>query len=159
MSELSARARQVLYHCVTEYVASGEPVGSRTLSKKTGLDLLKATYQNEDEAAQKIASGLAGFYKQKYPDLAGSRAADIQSAGRELAAIYQRNVFPDLKVTWGTYANNLGHTDATGCFRCHDDSHAAADKKTITQDCGVCHNVLAVEETSPAVLKALGMTQ
>src|ERR1700682_3407427 len=39
MSELSARARQVLYHCVTEYVSSGEPVGSRTLAKKSGLEL------------------------------------------------------------------------------------------------------------------------
>jgi heat-inducible transcriptional repressor len=46
MSELSARARQVLYHCVTEYVASGEPVGSRTISKKAGLDLSPASIRN-----------------------------------------------------------------------------------------------------------------
>src|SRR5271154_3171787 len=46
MSELSARARQVLYHCVTEYVASGEPVGSRTLAKKSGLELSPASIRN-----------------------------------------------------------------------------------------------------------------
>jgi heat-inducible transcriptional repressor len=46
MSELSARARQVLYHCVTEYVAHGEPVGSRTLAKKSGLDLSPASIRN-----------------------------------------------------------------------------------------------------------------
>src|SRR5580693_4351011 len=46
MSELSARARQVLYHCVTEYVATGEPVGSRTLSKKSSLDLSPASIRN-----------------------------------------------------------------------------------------------------------------
>jgi heat-inducible transcriptional repressor len=46
MSELSGRARQVLYHCVTEYVATGEPVGSRTLSKKAGLDLSPASIRN-----------------------------------------------------------------------------------------------------------------
>src|SRR5271170_670527 len=46
MSELGARARQVLYHCVTEYVASGEPVGSRTLAKKAGLDLSPASIRN-----------------------------------------------------------------------------------------------------------------
>ncbi len=73
-------------------------------------------------------------------------------------AIYRRNVFPDLKVAWGTYPNNLGHTDAPGCFRCHDDNHATAGKKTITQDCGACHQALAVEETSPEILKTLGMT-
>src|SRR5271170_5021628 len=46
MPELSARARQVLYHCVTEYVGTGEPVGSRTLSKKAGLDLSPASIRN-----------------------------------------------------------------------------------------------------------------
>jgi heat-inducible transcriptional repressor len=46
MSELSARARQLLYHCVTEYVSTGEPVGSRTLAKKSGLDLSPASIRN-----------------------------------------------------------------------------------------------------------------
>jgi heat-inducible transcriptional repressor len=46
MAEINARARQVLYHCVTEYVATGEPVGSRTISKKAGLDLSPASIRN-----------------------------------------------------------------------------------------------------------------
>jgi heat-inducible transcriptional repressor len=46
MSDLSSRARQVLYHAVTEYVATGEPVGSRTLSKKSGLNLSPASIRN-----------------------------------------------------------------------------------------------------------------
>ena len=71
--------------------------------------------------------------------------------------IYGHNVFPDLKVTWGTYPNNLGHTDFPGCFRCHDENHATSDKKTITQDCTTCHKALAVEETAPDVLKTLGL--
>ena len=62
-------------------------------------------------------------------------------------------------MTWGTYPNNLGHTDYPGCFRCHDDSHSASDKKTITQDCGVCHQALAVEEASPEILKTLGLDE
>jgi hypothetical protein len=60
-------------------------------------------------------------------------------------------------VTWGTYPNNLGHTDYPGCFRCHDGSHATADKKTITQDCSTCHQMLAADETDPAILKTLGL--
>jgi hypothetical protein len=64
-------------------------------------------------------------------------------------------VFPDLKVTWGTYPNNLGHMDDPGCFRCHDDGHATASKKAITQDCGSCHQSLAVDEASPEILKTL----
>jgi len=46
MAELNVRARQVLYHCVSEYVATGEPVGSRTLAKKSGLDLSPASIRN-----------------------------------------------------------------------------------------------------------------
>jgi mono/diheme cytochrome c family protein len=75
---------------------------------------------------------------------------------KTLLAIYQRNVFPEFGVKWGTYPNNLGHD---GCFRCHDESHATPQKKTITQDCSTCHNPLAVEETSPPILKSLGLAK
>ncbi len=43
LSPLSKRARSVLYAVVTEFIATGEPVGSRTLSKKYGLSLSPAT--------------------------------------------------------------------------------------------------------------------
>jgi len=46
MPELGPRARQILYHCVTEYVATGEPVGSRTLAKKSDLELSPASIRN-----------------------------------------------------------------------------------------------------------------
>ncbi len=46
MAELSQRARNILYHAVVEYVSTGEPVGSRTLSKKAGLDLSPASIRN-----------------------------------------------------------------------------------------------------------------
>lgn len=45
MAELSARAKQILYACITEFVATGEPVGSRTLSKK-GIELSPASIRN-----------------------------------------------------------------------------------------------------------------
>lgn len=138
-------------------ITGGQIAADLPFVKKTGVDLIKAVYGSEEEAGQKIPSGLASFYQQKYPDVAAKRAADIQAAGQGLLAIYRRNVFPDLKVTWGTYPNNLGHGDDPGCFRCHDDSHAMADKKTITQDCNTCHLALAVEEPSPEILKSLGV--
>jgi hypothetical protein len=127
--------------------------------KKTGVELLKASYPSDEEAAQKIPTALTSFYRDKYADVSSKQSIDIQQAGRELAAIYQENVFPDLKVHWDTYPNNLGHMESPGCFRCHDDSHASRDKKTITQDCSACHDMLAVEEKSPAVLKTLGLEQ
>ena len=123
--------------------------------KKTALELISASYGTDDEATQKIKAGVNAFYQSHY---AGQRLPDVQKAAKAVLAVYQRNVFPDLKVAWGTYANHLGHTDTPGCFRCHDDNHSTvSDKKTITNDCSACHQALAVDEASPEVLKTLGI--
>ena len=144
-------------HAVDHAMAAGQISATLPFVKKTAVELLKATYSSDDDAAQKIPAGLNSFYQQKYADIFAKRANDVQAAGQALLAIYRSNVFPDLKVTWGTYPNNLGHIDDPGCFRCHDGSHSTADKKTITQDCNTCHQMLAVDETDPAILKTLGL--
>ena len=71
---------------------------------------------------------------------------------RALQEIYSRNVFPEMKVTWGTYPNNLGHQNFPGCFRCHDDNHKSQAGKTITQDCSACHDLLAMDEEKPQLI-------
>ncbi len=45
--QLSYRARKILFAVVSEYIATGEPVGSRRLSKRYGLNLSPATIRNE----------------------------------------------------------------------------------------------------------------
>lgn len=127
--------------------------------KKKGVEALKANYQSRSEAAAKLPESIASFYQQQYPALYEKRSQDINQAGQAILAIYNRNVFPDLKVTWGTYPNNLGHMDFPGCFRCHDGSHTSRDGKTITQDCNRCHEPLAIDETSPEILKKLGIAE
>src|SRR5262249_30729076 len=37
---------QILYACISEFVTTGEPVGSRTLSKRHGIDLSPASIRN-----------------------------------------------------------------------------------------------------------------
>ncbi|MFO0757333.1 MAG: heat-inducible transcriptional repressor HrcA [Byssovorax sp.] len=46
MSDLSSRSRKILFAVVTEFIASGDPVGSRTLARKYGLDLSAASIRN-----------------------------------------------------------------------------------------------------------------
>lgn len=46
MAELSPRARKILFAVVTEFIGTGEPVGSRTLAKRYGLDLSAASIRN-----------------------------------------------------------------------------------------------------------------
>ena len=142
---------------VDKALALGEIAAGLPYIKKKSVELLRANYATSAEAAARLPPALAAFYQQNYPDLYTARSQDIHQAGEAVLAIYNRNVFPDLKVTWGTYPNNLGHTDFPGCFRCHDGSHTTADGKTITQDCTTCHEPLAMDEASPEILKTLGI--
>jgi len=140
-------------------IASGEIPVSLPFVRKKGGALLAAEYASEEDARARMSSELGSFYEEAYPALARSNKKDIDCAGLALAAIWSRNVFPDLKVDWGTYPNNLGHEDSPGCFRCHDGDHATADgSASIGQDCASCHEALAVEEPNPAILTTLGLT-
>jgi heat-inducible transcriptional repressor len=46
ISELNERSREILRHVVEAYVETGEPVGSRTLSRRLGMALSPATIRN-----------------------------------------------------------------------------------------------------------------
>jgi hypothetical protein len=124
---------------------------------KEGLLLLNGTYSNEEQAAVQIPQQLQAFYRSQNPAVLSQKAALVDQAGKELVTLYDQNVFPFMKVTWGTHPNNIGHMDYPGCFRCHDGSHTAKNGNTIPQDCSVCHNVLATDEAKPKVLADLGI--
>jgi nitrate/TMAO reductase-like tetraheme cytochrome c subunit len=127
---------------------------------KEGLELLKATYSSTDEARQKIPATLDNFYKSQHADVYAARQADIKAAGEGLVNIFTHNVFPEMKVTWGTHPNHIGHMSYPGCFRCHDGDHNTKDaKSTVTNDCAACHNLLVVDEKRPKVLQDLGIRQ
>lgn len=124
---------------------------------KKGLELLKANYATEEEARQKIPAQLEAFYRNEHPDVYSAKANLVKAAGEGLVNIFTHNVFPDMKVTWGTHPNHIGHMSYPGCFRCHDGDHSAKDGKAITQDCAACHNLLVVDEAKPKVLSDLGI--
>jgi nitrate/TMAO reductase-like tetraheme cytochrome c subunit len=126
-------------------------------AKKKGLEILKAEYKTRDEAAEKIPAAFKAFYQQTYPAVYAQKSAEVVAAAQEVAGIWSRNIFPAMKVTWGKYPINIGHTDFPGCFRCHDGSHAAKDGSSITQDCNACHNLLSMDEKNPKILTDLGM--
>jgi hypothetical protein len=138
-------------------LARGEIPVSLPYLKKQAVQILKAEYASNTEATAKIPAGLIAYYQQTHRAVFDQRSSEIEKAGTALAAIYNRNVFPDLKVTWGTYPNNLGHTDSPGCFRCHDERAQSESNHTLTQDCSACHEMLAMEETSAKILETLGL--
>ena len=125
--------------------------------KKQALEVLNKTYPDRDAATRQIATALDAYYKTAYPQVYAQSKKDIDTAIGQVQGIYLRNIFPEMKITWGTYVNNLGHTDSPGCFRCHDGNHTSASGKTIPNDCDTCHEVKAVEEKNPAILSQLGI--
>lgn len=125
--------------------------------KQQALVVLKKDYPDSDTAVRQIGDALRAFYSTKYPQVYAQQRAQLDQAIAAVQAIYERNVFPAMKVTWGTYVNNLGHMDSPGCFRCHDGSHTSAGGKTIKNDCDTCHELKAMDEKNPAILTDLGI--
>jgi nitrate/TMAO reductase-like tetraheme cytochrome c subunit len=124
---------------------------------RKGLELLKTTYASEAEASARIPAQLEAFYRTEHPDVLAAKGALVKAAGEQLVTLYSQNVFPAMKVTWGTHPNHIGHMSYPGCWRCHDGNHAATNGASITQDCAACHNLLAQDEPKPKVLSDLGI--
>jgi len=104
-------------------------------ARREAVAAVKAEYADRDAAMAGIEKHLRDFYAQQ-------AGADAQAVGRAVTGaqqLWSENVFPAMKVTWGTYPSNIGHVDAPGCFRCHDDEHKTADGAVIKQDCELCH--------------------
>ena len=124
---------------------------------KKGLELLKGNYTSEAEAQAQIPAQLEAFYRAEHPEVLTTKAALVKSAGEQLVTLYNQNVFPSMKVTWGTHPNHIGHMDYPGCWRCHDGDHAAKGGASITNDCSACHNLLVQDQPKPKVLADLGI--
>jgi formate-dependent nitrite reductase cytochrome c552 subunit len=142
---------------VDKQMATGQISPELPFVKKKAVELLKANYSDRDLASQKIIEDLNDFYKANYPEIYRTRRTLVQQSAQQIAAIYLRNVFPSMRLTWGAHPNNLGHNDSPGCFRCHDGSHTSADGQTIPNDCSTCHSLLAMEEENPKILAEAGM--
>jgi hypothetical protein len=94
---------------------------------------LTASYPTASAAHSGIAAHLSAFYHRSNADVAQAIATTTN--------LYDRNVFPEMHVTWGTYGSEISHLDPPGCFRCHDDTHKTRDGRAIRQDCALCHQI------------------
>jgi len=107
-------------------------------ARREAIAAVRAEYPDRETAMNGIATHLRDFYRTR----AGTDAALLNRAIAGAQEAWGGNVFPAMKVTWGTYPSNIGHVDSPGCFRCHDDSHKTKDgARTISQDCELCHTI------------------
>jgi NapC/NirT cytochrome c family, N-terminal region len=126
---------------VNELMARGDIPKTLPFIRRESVKALKVEYPSQDAAEREIARTLREFYRSTDPKTYMGSRQDVEKAVQATTAIYRRNVFPEMKVQFGTYPNNIGHMDFPGCFRCHDDNHKSQEGKTISQDCETCHKV------------------
>ena len=117
-------------------IAQGQIPRELPFVRREAVASVGAEYADRATALEGIARRLEGFYSAQE----GADPALVARAVTATQDVWSRNVFPAMNVSWGTYPNHLGHVDAPGCFRCHDDQHTTADGSVIRQDCELCHS-------------------
>jgi hypothetical protein len=126
--------------------------------KKAAVEALVGNYANETEADAGIESALRGFYARLDPKISEERKDSINTAIRETRAIYHRNFFPRMRVSWKAYRDNIGHMLFDGCFRCHDGRHVNERQEPISRNCHICHDFLqpaAAVQGGPAYVQGV----
>jgi nitrate/TMAO reductase-like tetraheme cytochrome c subunit len=91
------------------------------------------------------------FFRRALATVAAAAPAPLlDETARALAELYRLNVYPEMKLGWGTYRSNLTHAEGQGCFRCHDKEHARklpdGTEQVLSQDCDGCHERVAIGE-------------
>ncbi|HSC27758.1 MAG TPA: NapC/NirT family cytochrome c [Vicinamibacterales bacterium] len=126
---------------VDRAIAAGAIPRTLPYVRREAVEALRVGYSSREAAEEEIATRLIGFYRNGPTDLYAARREDVDRAVHATQLLYRRNVFPRMKVEWGTHPNNVGHIDSPGCFRCHDDTKKTKDGAVISQDCSLCHTI------------------
>lgn len=111
--------------------------------KGLAVKALEIPYSTRQGGLDSIRLTIEEFYRTTHPDLAVSRKAEIEKTVAEVQKIYNRNYFPEMRVSWKRFPDNIGHLYYPGCFRCHDGKHVSSEGKVLSRDCNTCHTILA----------------
>lgn len=110
--------------------------------KREAVKALETDYANEEAAETSIRKKLEDFYKEKYPQVYEQKKESIETSVQALINLYKVNFFPEMKASWKSYPDNIGHLISPGCFRCHDNKHKTAQGKVLSNQCTLCHTII-----------------
>ena len=111
--------------------------------REDSLTALYREYESRDQAQELMVDYLLELQTARDADQAKAHEEEIRKAADFLLETYLGNVWPKMRVTWGTYKSHLGHQladDGYGCWRCHDEEHVNESGEAISQDCALCHD-------------------
>ncbi|MBD3334071.1 MAG: cytochrome C [Candidatus Eisenbacteria bacterium] len=114
--------------------------------KEVAVDVMEEEYATTEAAMHGIASGIGSFYELEHPELYAAREADVEAAILVVQDLFSKNIFPEMKVRWSAYPENIGHFTSPGCDRCHNTNLVSSGGKQITTDCNACHTIIAQGE-------------
>jgi hypothetical protein len=125
--------------------------------KQQAVQVLLGDYASHDAAADKIPAAIRSYYSEKYPEVYSQKREAVERAAQEIVGIYKNNFFPQMKVSWKVYPNNIGHRQFPGCFRCHDGSHISSRGNSISNECQDCHSIIyqGNKESSESAVEGL----
>ena len=122
--------------------------------KKVAVEAMVQPYQTTTEAERGIETYIRDFYAKEYPQLLKTQAERVRIAIAEVLQVYRQNFFPEMRVNWQAYPDNIGHKEFPGCFRCHDGKHQSASGRVIRRECETCHDFLERKKSGDLVLVA-----
>jgi nitrate/TMAO reductase-like tetraheme cytochrome c subunit len=111
--------------------------------KLLAVELLAAEYETKEEAALAITRGLREAYSSNHPEYYADNQRQVDEAAALIKRIYSENMFPEMKVRWRAYPDDIGHRNDPGCFRCHAGNQQSSDGRVISTDCNSCHTILS----------------
>jgi hypothetical protein len=111
--------------------------------KRVAVEAMETTYDTEEAAMRGIASAIPDYYRSEHPEILPTRRAAIEQAVLATQQEFSRSIFPEMKVRWDGYPDNIGHFIYPGCMRCHDGYKVSEEGWVITRDCNACHIILS----------------
>ena len=121
-------------------LASGEIPAELPDIKSLAMEVFNYQYENYDTAMKYIERRVTEFYSENYPEIIANEVM-VNTAIEGFKMGFSRNIFPEMKVSWDVYPNQIGHVEFNGCFRCHNGNHQSADNSIISRDCNLCHTI------------------
>lgn len=110
--------------------------------KRLAVEALDGDYESEDEARREIANYIERAYRVDRPDVFAAKREAIEQAIIAAQNQYSQSIFPEMKVRWDNYPDNIGHFLFPGCVRCHDGNKVSEEGWVITTECGSCHIIM-----------------
>jgi hypothetical protein len=104
--------------------------------KREAVKAMSLEYATNKGAQDSIALALNSFYDKEGIPLNPAAIKAVQEA-------FSQNMFPEMRARWDRYPDNRSHFFFRGCFRCHGSDLATSSGQQISNDCNLCHTIVA----------------